>query len=275
MINKLLLTLSLVLLSTASQAQTRIRVPTPGISAPLSESGPAQLTAIPTALNFGVLEVEQMPSGGVEADVVFKNTGKSPITFESVLVSVTEGDAQATLNIGSNTCVGVLAKGASCTVRVSYSSAGLQAMAGTLYLAHNGPGGETRVPVSGQPAIFEMTMVEPTQGTGLNVWAPVLHYGRISSHVRERAIRITNTSPHLNFSVSGGPPEFGDFELDGNTCGSTVLAQGDSCLLTYRVKPGVTIVSTGQGYRGVIPMFITSSSGKTVRRTMVTAQLWE
>jgi uncharacterized repeat protein (TIGR01451 family) len=97
-------------------------------------------------VNFGGIAVGRSTAA---QPVTFSNTGNSALTIVSIVAS---GDFAQT-----NTCGGMLAAGANCTISITFTPSVPGLRAGAVTITHNAPGSPHSISLSGSGTSFSMT----------------------------------------------------------------------------------------------------------------------
>ncbi len=185
-------------------------------------------TASPTTLTFANTTVGVTSSAQT---VTLKNTGTAVLTVTGVgMTGVTAGDFSET-----DTCVGVpIAKGATCTLRVTFTPTQAGSRVGALAINANVAGGQVLVALNGTGlATANVTLQPPSLSFG-TVQVGTTSAGQIINvqNVGGSAVSITSitvTAPFLKAA---------------NTCGSS-LAAGTGCAVTVTFAPTTAGAAAG------------------------------
>jgi hypothetical protein len=213
---------------------------------PLLTAGVASTSAVvsPASLDFGNQQAQTVSS---PQTVTVTVTGSIDLDVTSTTVS---GD----FSLGSNTCTGTLAAGATCAVDVSFAPTATGARAGTLTIFGNVPGGDLTVPLSGTGTTPASVVLTPS----------TLIFGI-------EMVGGTSTAQDITISNTGSNPAtisqvsvIGDFAISANTCGNSLAGQS-SCTLSIVFKP----VNSGTSYGSVT---VTDSAGTQTAQLSGTGQ---
>jgi hypothetical protein len=198
----------------------------PGLAMALAAPARAQtVTLSPANLNFHT-QIKGTTSAPLTATL--RNIKTAALTITSIAVT---GDFAQT-----STCPispATLGKGASCTIAVTFTPAGLGALTGTLTVtdsAGNSPQAANLTGIGIQPAV-----VSPAS----------LTFGSLPLGETSAAMTVTltnNLSTALTFNTNGISTT-GDFAVATNTCGTGIPAAPSSCTV------GVTFTPTATGTR--------------------------
>jgi hypothetical protein len=155
-----------------------------------------------------------------------ENAGQSNLTVSGVTVT-------PNFAISSNTCTGVLAPQATCTISVTFTPPSAGFFSGTMTIADNDPiGGQQIVTMAGSGAT----------GPQLRLTPPTLNFGNQPVNTLSTAQTITLTSTGdttVTFPVNALRSS-AYFVVQGTTCG-TSLPQGSTCTASVQYKPAFVI----------------------------------
>jgi hypothetical protein len=181
-------------------------------------SGPVTLAVSPATVDFGVVTVGST-SGA--ATVTFTNTGGS--AADPVALT-----AAGAFQIGSNSCTGVLAVGASCVATVSFMPTMVGAATGTLVLT--GGGTSATATLTGTGAGTDGLILMP----GFQDFGTV-DVGTTSAGT---TFTLTNTGQFTSGIATAtlGGTNPGDFAIAASTC-TVALAPGAACTVTVTARP--------------------------------------
>lgn len=194
---------------------------------PLLTAGQA---ALPTAsLSPGSLSFAAQNVGYTSAAQTVTVTNTSNTTLTLTRVAVTAGFVE------TDTCAGAsLARGATCTVQVSFAPTATGAATGTLTVYGNVLGGY---------------VVAGLSGTGTGQAAVTLSPSAIT--FPDTIVKSTSNALTVTVSNSGNvtvglraPTVSGDFSLSSSTCGNSIAA-GGSCSFSVAFAPTASGVRTG------------------------------
>ncbi len=190
--------------------------------APLATAGAATTTATlsPSALTFASLTVGTTSAA---QSIVLKVTGTTALTVTAVsMTGAAAGDFAETDN-----CTGVvLAKGTSCTLRVSFSPTGTGARNGVLAISANVAGGQLLAPLTGTGLATGSVSLQPA---GLNFGT--VQVGQTSATQAVTVQNVGGSSVTISSQVVSTP-----FVRAATTCGTT-LAAGAACAVTVAFAP--------------------------------------
>lgn len=178
----------------------------------------------PTSLDFGASAVDTATSGQT---VTVTNTGNAAVTVNAVSITGTDaGD----FTITATDCNGTaLAKDATCTVNVAFDPTARGARSATLTITPNAGGNQT-VSLNGVGL-----------GAVANLDTSSLDYGSQPVGLTSAPLTATITNDgDAGLSIGAASvtgTHAGEFSLTSDTCSGTVVAPGDSCLLTVSVAP--------------------------------------
>ena len=202
---------------------------------PLLTAGVADTsaTASPASLDFGNQQVQTVSA---QQTVTVTVTGSLDLNATSMKVS---GD----FSLGSNTCTGAVAAGATCTVDVSFAPTATGARTGALTIFGNVPGGDLSVPLSGAGTTPASVVLTPS----------TLSFGTEMVGGTSTAQKVTVSNTGSNPATISQVSVIGDFAISKNTCGSSLAGQS-SCTLSIVFQP----VNSGTSYGSVT---VTDSAG--------------
>lgn len=179
---------------------------------------PANVTASPTSLSFGNVNVGQSSSSQT---VTVTNTGgttSGSITFPAAPAGF--GKAGGCTN-------GTLAPGASCTLMFTFSPTSGGAVNATYTI-----GGTVSLPIA-----LSGTGVSVSTSANVNATPTSLTFGSVNvgSSSAAQTVTVTNggTAAATNMSYPAAPVGY----TKGGTCASATLAAGASCTLTFAFAP--------------------------------------
>jgi hypothetical protein len=181
--------------------------------------GTPAVTLSPTSLKFAATILNTTSASKKET---LTNTGTATLNINSITAS---GD----FNIASKTCGSTLSAGASCTVTVTFKPTAIGARTGSLTFNDNAPNSPQSVPLSGTGVSISFTPKSTNYGT-------VTVGNTLSKNITVSNVG-TGTVTFTGWSIVGLNP--GDFQITGNTCGST-LTGGSNCVVTVQFKPTAT-----------------------------------
>ncbi|MGC8548506.1 MAG: choice-of-anchor D domain-containing protein [Acidobacteriaceae bacterium] len=213
---------------------------------PLLTAGVANTSATisPALLDFGNQQVQTVSAPQTATVTV---TGSLDLNVTSTTVS---GD----FNLGSNSCTGTVAAGATCTVDVSFAPTATGSRTGTLTIFGNVQGGDLSVPLSGTGTTPASVVLTPSS----------LSFGT-------EMVGGTSTAQDITVSNTGSNPAtisqvsvIGDFAISANTCGNSLAGQ-TSCTLSIVFQP----VNSGTSYGSVT---VTDSAGTQTAQLSGTGQ---
>ncbi|MFN2977394.1 beta strand repeat-containing protein [Terriglobus aquaticus] len=185
-------------------------------------------TALPTAslspssLSFGAQNVGYTSAAQT---ITVTNTSNPPLTFTRITAS--------TGYVSTDTCVGnTLARGATCTVRVSFAPVAAGSDPGSLTLYGNVLGGYLVASLSGTGSGQASVTVQPTAIT----------FSNTAVHSTSAAQTVTVTNNGSLAASLQTPTVSGDYSITANTCTAS-LAPSATCTF------GVTFTPTASGQR--------------------------
>ena len=180
-------------------------------------------TLAPTSLSFPDQPVQ---TAGSPQTLTLTNSGSIPLTVTQITVGADFAE--------SDNCSGLVAAGGSCTLQLTFLPTQLGALAETLTILGNLPGGQLTASLSGNGVAGAAIVLLPT----------VMNFG-------SAAIGTTTAAQNLTISNTGGIPIHigtpglsGDFQLSVNTCGSS-LAVNTGCTVSIRFAPTASGERTG------------------------------
>ncbi len=182
--------------------------------------GTPAVTLSVSSLSFGK---RVLGTSSAAKNVKLTNTGTAVLNISSITIS---GDYA----ISAKTCGATVAVGASCTVSVTFTPTAIGIRNGILTFNDDAPTNPQTVQLKGT-------------GTAISLSPTSLGFGTVAVGTTSAAKSITvkNVGTALvtftGFSIGGTNP--GDFQISGNTCGSS-LAGGASCVVSIQFKPTAT-----------------------------------
>jgi len=195
---------------------------TVGLSGPATGGPKVPLKLSPTSLTFSSTG---LGSTSAAKTITVTNNGTGTITINSI-----SGSANfAAVGSGSSPCGGSLAKGASCTLSVTFTPTDTGSVKGSLAIATSGPGSPQIAALSGTGAA-PVTLAP----TSLSFSAQAV--GTTSA---PKTVTLTNNSSGtLTISELVASGDFSATPSDGTPCGSSVAA-GASCTFSVTFTPNV------------------------------------
>lgn len=172
--------------------------------------------AAPASLDFAD---QQVQTESAPSTVTVTVTGALDLDVTNTTVT---GD----FSLGTNTCTGTIANGASCTVGVSFAPTVTGSRTGSLTLFANVPGGEISVPLDGTGTAPAAVVLDPTS----------LDFGTEMMGGTSAAQDVTVSNTGSNAVTISQVSAAGDFAIQANTCGSS-LAEQNSCTLSIVFQP--------------------------------------
>ncbi|HTR23592.1 MAG TPA: choice-of-anchor D domain-containing protein [Terriglobales bacterium] len=195
---------------------------TVGLSGPATGGPKVPLKLSPTSLTFSSTG---LGSTSAAKTITVTNNGTGTITINSI-----SGSANfAAVGSGSSPCGGSLAKGASCTLSVTFTPTDTGSVKGSLAIATSGPGSPQIAALSGTGAA-PVTLAP----TSLSFSAQAV--GTTSA---PKTVTLTNNSSGtLTISELVASGDFSATPSGGTPCGSSVAA-GASCTFSVTFTPNV------------------------------------
>ena len=209
---------TLTLTSDASNGVASISLSGTGAAAP----APA-VSLLPGSLAFGN-QTDSVTS--TARSITLQNTGSAALGISSIT---------ATSGFAVTGCGVSLAAGASCTLSVTFTPAGVGAASGSVSVASNAAGSPHSVSLSGTGVVASPVLA----------WLPTtttLAFGNLTvgSPATTQTFSLINNGPGAvtlsGFTFAGA--NSADYSVSGGTCALGSLAQGASCTLTLSFAPG-------------------------------------
>lgn len=176
-----------------------------------------------SAISFGA-QAENTTSAAKSATL--KNTGTTSMTISGI--TVTGNFAKA-----GGTCTSTLAKGASCTILVTFTPLSLGALTGTLTVTDNAANSPQTSKLSG-------TGVAPVTVSPTSLTFSKLPIGEVSA---PKPVTLTN---NLNVALSfNNIATTGDFAVASNTCSPSIPAAPATCTVGITFSPTATGTRSG------------------------------
>lgn len=213
---------SLTLASNASNAGAGVSV---SLSGSASAAAPA-LAANPSTVSFGT---QTVGASATSQSVTISNRGNVPVSFTSIAVS-----GAPSVTLGSNSCGGPLAVGASCDLSLSFAPTAAGAINATLLLRSNAP--DLSVGISGagtSSAVARPVLSDtgPVTFGATQVGQQAAAHRTTLSNNGSAALRITT------LALGGAHP--GDFALAGSCAVGASVSPGASCTIDSSFQPTV------------------------------------
>jgi hypothetical protein len=198
-----------------------------GTATPTSTSVPeeAEASLSPETIPFGD---QRVGTTSTDATITLTNTGGAPLDLAGVTLA---GPQSSVFLLGSNTCEGTLAPGASCTVKAAFAPTGPGTATADVQFTDNAPNSPQSVALSGVGTIppsvsgdsvdFGTQPVETTSGV---LTVTVTNVGDVALGIDGVAINGTDADA---------------FSLVSNTCMGT-LDPGASCQIQLTFHPPAT-----------------------------------
>ncbi|HEY0785409.1 MAG TPA: choice-of-anchor D domain-containing protein [Acidobacteriaceae bacterium] len=187
-------------------------------TAQLSGTGAAAptMTLSPSPAAFG-----SVLQGGASQplSITVDNTGLVAAQLQAPAVT-------AEFQVSANGCGSSLGAGATCVVQVVFHPAGTGARTGTLTLAGTMAGGQVTDALSGTGLTPGLLTLTPTS----------LSYGEVVVQGSSAAQQVTLANQGGTTVTLQAPTVTGDYQLSGNTCGSS-LAAGATCVMQVVFHP--------------------------------------
>jgi hypothetical protein len=200
----------------------------PGLALALAAPVCAQtVTLSPATLRFGD-QVKGATSAPLTATL--KNIKTATLTIASIAVT---GDFAQTSNCPISPAT--LGKGASCTISVTFTPAGLGGLTGTLTVTDNAGN-------SPQTAKLTGTGVQPVVVSPTSLTFTSLPLGETSAAM---TVTLTNNQSTVLTFNTNGISATGNFAVAGNTCGTGIPAAPSSCTVGVIFTPTATGKRTG------------------------------
>ena len=191
-------------------------VPVPGVG--YSGATYAYVALIDPAVSSGTLCLAStqlffnylLPQTTASRNEHVTNCGDAPLDFTSIV----SDNAAFTVPVGGNSCIGSLAAGSSCDVRVEFAPTAVQAYSGQLTFTSNASITTTSIPLSGEGA-------EPLAEFGPQGYAPTTVFS---------SLLVGQTSPVRYVEVyNGGMVPLTIFPQQTAVSNGFVLASGSNC----------------------------------------------
>lgn len=201
-------------------------------------------------LSFGYLALQTTASQTVQAT----NCGQGSLTF----TSVASNNAAFTVPAGSNSCTGMLAAGASCSVTVQFEPTALQAYSGQLTFTSNASVGTTSVPLTGSGGAPSASF--GPYGITQNLIFPATLTGQTTQP--ELIALYNNGTVPLTVYLSQITVTSGFVLTPGGTCTSPV-SPNQSCLIPIAFAP-----KTGGNYNGTLSVTTNDPVNPTITASL-------
>lgn len=177
----------------------------------------------PTSLTFAK---QKYGSTSTPQTVTLSNTGAAALTA-SIAMS---GDFSET----DNCQAGSIAKGASCTIQVTFTPTAIGMRTGQMTISANVAGGQITVALGGTGIAAGAVTLNPAS----------LKFGQVTVGETSAALAVTADNAGRSPVSVSGVRATGPFSIKSNTCGSTIPAQ-TSCQLLLQFTPAKSGAATG------------------------------
>ena len=194
-----------------------------GVVYALTQQSGALIGFSPTSLAFGN---QTVGTTSVARPVVVTNTGTAALDISSVTVS-------GNFTLDSDACLGTLAVGKSCKVKVTFTPSEPGPLTGNLTFTDNAPNSPQNVPLSGT-GISPVTLT-PTSFTFKKTKVGATSTAKKFKLTNDQAVALTG----INITLTG------DFQEQSTTCGAT-LPSKQTCTISVTFNPTQTGTRTGQ-----------------------------
>jgi hypothetical protein len=196
----------------------------------LSGTGVAAVTLSPASQSFGKITL-----GNSSAPETFtlQNVQNVALTISSITITPSAGFSLSNSSTPCPISPNTLAKGATCSIVVTFSPSSMGAVSGTLSVAHSALGSPTTATLSG-------TGISPVTLSPMSLSFGSQNIGTTSKN--GETIEVTNVQP-VALSITSIQAT-GDFS-ETNTC-PTTLAAGMGCPVTVKFSPTAAGTRSGQ-----------------------------
>ncbi|MGO9611874.1 MAG: choice-of-anchor D domain-containing protein [Dissulfurispiraceae bacterium] len=180
--------------------------------------GAAHITAMPTTINFGPVQINQK----VQQTITVTSSGTNPLTISPVV------PPSAPFSIFSNNCPGSLSVGNSCQIVVQFAPTSTGTVSSSFVISSNDPTTPSlTINLSGTGVVTPVISVNPTSYN-----FPSTAVGSTSNEVFN--VSNVGTAP---LTISGFTnPALTDFSIAGSTCIGTLAPLG-MCTVTIAFTP--------------------------------------